>query len=213
MNKFKPIIKLIILSVLAGIMIAFGALCNLLALSLGYKLIGSLLFSFGLFFVILFELKLFTGMVAGACDMKPKEWYQLAVCFIFNAVGILLICLITKEIAISDKVIKQSISIMNNKLDAGWTNALFSSMLCGMLITISVKGYQKSKERNLSSDIAVMLPVVVFVYLGVDHSVANWVYIFLSSSFNLDILVYVLLTIIGNIIGGIFIPLCYKLIK
>ena len=73
----KPIIKLSILSFLAGIMIALGALCNLVALSLGEKFIGSLLFSFGLFFVFLFELKLFTGMVANAINMKAKEWYPV----------------------------------------------------------------------------------------------------------------------------------------
>ena len=49
----KPFIKLSILSFLAGIMIALGALCNLVALSVGEKFIGSLLFSFGLFFVFL----------------------------------------------------------------------------------------------------------------------------------------------------------------
>lgn len=212
-DAVKPFIKLSILSFLAGIMIALGALCNLVALSVGEKFIGSLLFSFGLFFVFLFELKLFTGMVANAINMKAKEWYQLAVCFVFNAIGIIFICALAKYSSIGDSIEIISRNIMDKKFDAGWQNALFSSMLCGMLITIAVIGYQRAKERNLSSNIAVMLPVVVFVYLGLDHSVANWAYIYLSASWSLEMVGYVLLTIIGNIIGGILIPICFKLIK
>ena len=209
----NSIIKLIILSFFAGIMIGFGALCNLVAVSLGYKFIGSLLFSFGLFFVILFELKLFTGMVANVIDMEVKYWYQLAICFVFNAFGIILISLLANYSNLHDSIVKVSTSIMDAKLNGGWTNALFSSILCGMLITISVKGYQKSKERNLSSNIAVMLPVIVFVYLGLDHCVANWAYIYLSSSWSIEVVGYVILTVIGNIIGGILLPIGFKFTK
>lgn len=212
-NTLKSIIKLVVLSFFAGVMIGFGALCNLVAVSLGYKFIGSLLFSFGLFFVILFELKLFTGMVANFVDMKVREWYQLAICFLVNALGIIFVCALAKYSNLQTSIISTSSSIMNTKLNGGWTNALFTSILCGMLITISVKGYQKSKERNLSSNITVMLPVIVFVYLGLDHSVANWAYIYLSSTWTIECLIYVLLTIIGNIIGGILLPLGFKLIK
>ena len=81
---YKSLIKLMTLSFLAGIMIAFGALCNLVALYYSEKFLGSLLFSFGLFFVFLFELKLFTGMVAKALEMKFKDWYQLFICFIVS---------------------------------------------------------------------------------------------------------------------------------
>ena len=102
---------------------------------------------------------------------------------------------------------------MNSKFDAGYFSAFFSSILCGMTITIAVKGYQNASSRNLSSNIAVILHVIVFVYLGLDHSVANWAYIYLSDSWSIQMLIYVLITIIGNLIGGIFIPLCYKLIK
>ena len=194
-------------------MIAFGALCNLVALNLNEKFLGSLLFSFGLFFVFMFELKLFTGMIANALEMKFKDWYQLLICFIFNALGIFFICLIAENTIIKDAIISRSISIMNSKFDAGYFSAFFSSILCGMTITIAVKGYQNASSRNLSSNIAVILPVIVFVYLGLDHSVANWAYIYLSDSWSIKMLIYVLITIIGNLIGGIFIPLCYKLIK
>ena len=93
-------LKLIVYSAFAGVCIGFAAILYLYGLSLApvvgiwEKTIAGLLFGFGLYFVIVMEYKLFTGMVARLVDMKPKEWFQLVVCYVFNTLAILVLALL-----------------------------------------------------------------------------------------------------------------------
>ena len=191
----------------------FGALGNLVAIANGEKLLGSIFFSFGLFFTVLFSLKMYTGMTYNLVKFKLRDWYKLVTCFIGNALGVFFICFLARHTTLGEDITLLSESIMANKFKVGYLNAFCSSILCGILIDVSIRSYSIAPSKGLSGSVGVMLPVIIYVYLGLDNSVANWNYIFLANSWTTECLIYVILTIIGNIIGGVFLSAGLKFIS
>jgi formate/nitrite transporter FocA (FNT family) len=211
--KIKDVILFILLGVFAGMAIAIGGTASLLASNLlaglWGKFVGALLFSLGMFTVISFGLKLFTGMVSGIPTMGAKNLWQLPVCFLANAAGVALFALIVRFSFIGDTLATQAQTLISGKLgDEYWAiKALCSAIACGILITFSVWAPRYAPEKTLSATVGVLLPIVVFVFCGFDHSVANVFYICLIGEFTWQALGYLALAIVGNVIGGVLFPL------
>ena len=212
-EKLRAFFSLCIISFFAGIMVSLGALGNLVAIANGNKLLGSVFFSFGLFFTVLFGLKMYTGMTYNLVKFKLRDWHKLVTCFILNALGVFFICFLAKYTTIGEEITELSKGIMANKFKIGYENAFCSSLLCGILIVISIKSYSIAPSKGLSGSIGVMLPVIIYVYLGLDNSVANWNYIFLANTWTTECLIYVILTVVGNIVGGIFLSAGLKFVN
>ena len=220
--KASDIIKLIVYSVFAGICIAFAAVLYLYASALAApgaleKAAGGLLFGFGLYFIIVMEYKLFTGMVAGLADMRPKEWFSLVVCYVFNTLGILAIVALFFAIDnnISRTVIEKAVSVTEGKLANNLFGSFISAVFCGMMITFAVKAHQPARNKGLSGTLCVLFPVLLFVYMGFEHCIANQAYIFLAvfGKANIDpsrLFVFALITALGNVAGGVIFPLLSK---
>ena len=93
----------VLLAVCSGLMIGIGGTASLLAQSLYAswgKLIGAILFSLGIYAIVTFEMKLFTGMVADIPKMPRKNLWTLPVCFIGNAIGVGLIALVVDAVVV-----------------------------------------------------------------------------------------------------------------
>jgi len=210
----REVLSFCLLSILSGVMIGIGGTASLLAnqtLASG-KLIGAILFSFGIYCIMIFEMKLFTGMISDMFDLGYKNYWQLAVCFLGNTIGVLLVGALVSFSPISNVEILGA-SIISQKLavDAWYLSALCSSALCGVLISLSVKSYLYTSKKGLSATLGVIFPIVVFAFCGFDHSVANMLYFYHLGEFSLKIVAYVLLTILGNVLGGITVPLIVKI--
>ena len=83
------IVVFCLMAVLSGCMLGIVGSASLLASSLlgaAGKVVGACLFSLGIYAIIIFEMKLFTGMVAGIPKMPVKDYWQLAVCFVCNMI-------------------------------------------------------------------------------------------------------------------------------
>jgi formate/nitrite transporter FocA (FNT family) len=211
--KLKDVISFILLGVFAGIAIAIGGTasllaCNLLA-GLWGKFVGAVLFSLGMYIVITYGLKLFTGMVSAIPTMGAKNVWQLPVCFIANAVGCAVFALIVRYSFIGESLAAQAQTIIDGKLgDEYWAiKTLLSAIACGMLITFSVWSPRFAPDKKLAATVGVMLPIVVFVFCGFDHSVADVFYLCLGSSLTWQTFGYIMLAIIGNTLGGVLFPL------
>jgi formate/nitrite transporter FocA (FNT family) len=217
--KIKDLAIFILLGVFAGLAISVGGTASLLANNLlagmWGKFVGALLFSLGMFVVITYGLKLFTGMVSGIPTMGAKNLWQLPVCFLANALGAAFFALIVRYSFIGDSLVAQAQAVVSSKLGAEYwaVKTLLSAIACGILITFSVWSPKYAGDKKLSASVGVLLPIVVFVFCGFDHSVANVFYICLYGSFGWQELSYLLLAIVGNIIGGVLFPLVALLIK
>ncbi len=216
MKKFikiskQELISFVLMAICSGLMIGIGGTASLWACNLfdtWGKIIGAILFSLGIFEIVTFEMKLFTGMVAGIPTMGIKNAWRLPVCFIGNVIGVAFIALLVYFTPLADIVIFQSEMLVANKLGASnWGMSAFcSGILCGALITLSVWSVKYSPKKGLDATLGVTFPIIVFAFCGFDHSVANVLYFFFNGEFSWKILGYETLCIVGNIVGGVILP-------
>ena len=217
LKKFEKMTKLevivfCLMAVASGCVIGIGGTASLLANALlgdWGRLIGGCLFSLGIFAIVTFEMKLFTGMVADIPTLGLKNAWRLPVCFLGNALGVAITALFAYYSPISQTVVAQGALTIANKLGAeNWAiRALCSSILCGALITLSVKSVKFAPKKGLSPTVGVIFPIIVFAFCGFDHSVANMLYFYYASTISWQVVGYVLLTVLGNILGGVTLPL------
>ena len=206
------IVVFCLMAVLSGCMLGIVGSASLLASSLlgvAGKVVGACLFSLGIYAIIIFEMKLFTGMVAGIPKMPVKDYWQLAVCFVCNMIGVGIVALIVAGTPLAESVIPQGQSVIEAKFAVdNWALSSFcSSILCGALITMSVWSPKFAPQKNVCASIGVLLPIIVFVFCGFDHSVANMLYFYFFGEVSGRVVGYILLSILGNIVGGIVLPL------
>ncbi len=207
----QELVLFILMSICSGIMIGIGGTASLLSLAtfgVWGKIIGSVLFSLGIYAILTYEMRLFTGMVASIPKIGLKNSWRLPVCFLGNAIGVAIIALIVCWTPLSSTVVAQSKIIIANKLNAeNWAlSAIGSGILCGILITLSVWSVKHCPRKGLSATFGVTFPIVVFAFCGFDHSVANLLYFLLSGTFSWTAFAYELCCILGNVLGGVILP-------
>ena len=217
-KQILDVVVFVLLAILSGFMIGMGGTASLYAQHLygtWGKLIGAILFSLGIFAILTFQMKLFTGMVAGIPDMKKKDLWQLPVCFLGNAIGVAIVALLVSTTPLAETTIPLGAQAIAGKLrQDNWAlSSLCSSIFCGMLITLSVWSVNYVPEKGLSATVGVMLPIIFFAFCGFDHSVANMLYFYYLGELSWRVVGYIALSILGNILGGIALPLVVKLKK
>ena len=210
------VIYFLLMAFSSGIVIGIGGVASLLANNIygtAGKLIGAALFTVGIYSIVMFEMKLFTGMVASIPKMGAKNMWQLPACFFGNIIGVAVVALLAYFSPVKDYAIPQAQALMQGKLqvDFWYLRAFCSSILCGALITLSVWSVKYAPKKSLSASVGVIFPIIVFAFCGFDHSVANMLYIYYLGSWSWKIIPYCLLSIAGNIVGGIVLPLIYLL--
>ena len=216
----KPLVKMTkiellvfsIMAIFSGLTIGIGGAASQLAISLfenAGKLIGACLFSLGIFAIVTFEMRLFTGMVADIPTMGIKNTWKLLICFLGNTIGVVIMAGILYFSPIADKIIPVAQNLISAKLYVeNWAiKVLCSAIPCGALITFSVWSVKYAPKKGLSPTVGVLFPIIVFAFCGFDHSVANMLYLCFLGEFSWRVLGYICLGILGNIIGGVLLPL------
>lgn len=185
------IVKMLLLGILAGAFIAFGAEASSLAAhnitATGLqRLIMGCVFPVGLIMVVLLGAELFTGncmMVAALTDRRIgigrllRNW---VVVYVGNLVGALIVVGLvnaTGQLGYSENglaVLTMKIAATKTGLDFG--AAFCGGILCNVLVCIAVLLAMASK--NVIGKIAgIWFPIMAFVLSGFEHSIANMYYI------------------------------------
>ncbi len=226
-----PVLQLLVLGMLAGAFIAFGAMFYTLVItdsSLGFgptRFLGGLVFSLGLILVVIAGAELFTGnnLIVIAWAQKDVTTAQLLrnwlIVYVANFIGAMLSALAvlfsgTLELA-NGAVTTTAEGIVQHKMNLDFITALFSGILCNALVCLAV--WLSMASRRVSGKIlAIIFPISAFVALGFEHSIAN-IYFFglfvLQSDTGVgvpDLLANLIPVTLGNIIGGsCFVALVY----
>lgn len=193
----------------AGFLIGLAGALFLVARSNGYKFLPALVFPVGLFLICVFKLDLYTGKIGFVFDRsKGLKIDDLVLMLISNAVGAIVFGLVftaifsgNAPIAAEAKAVARSKFIDLTLLNMGVT--LLKSALCGMLVYIGVFMFGQ-RDNFVAKTISLWIPIAVFVYLGLDHSIANMFYLSAMFSFSLNGAVMILVAIVGNSLGAIF---------
>lgn len=225
-------LSVFIKGILAGICISIGGfLCLKANIAANSKVLGAFLFPIGLILICNFGYFLYTGKICYLFENKEETYLRkilnLLIGLIGNLVGCLVVALLLRFINksyISEASTFQAWysanaqlfinlkSTVSSKLSYSWYEMIVLSAFCGMLVYIAVEGF-KTIEHHIGKYIVLILAIAGFIICGFEHSVANMFYYFLSGTFTLKAFLSLLLCVIGNSIGGLFIPSLKMLIK
>lgn len=196
-------------SVLAGIMIGIG---GTIYLSLDNKVVGASLFGIGLFTIVVYGFNLYTGKIGYLVDnFNFKYIKMLVITLIGNFIGTFLVGYILKFTRIYSLIHDKAKLLVNVKLDDSLISILILAFFCGILMYLAVNTYKENKD--ISKYLGVFLGVIVFILCGFEHCIANMYYFSVANAWNVNALLYLLIMILGNSLGGMLIPLCNKVIK
>jgi formate transporter len=194
MNHQHVFIKAIMAGVFIGI-------AGLIYLSVDNKVLGAILFSFGLLMVVTKGYYLYTGKVGYAVPYEKGYFVILLKTLLGNMLGIVTVGVLFRFSGM-DTVIEQANTILAGKLSYLWYETLILSIFCGMMMYVGVEGYRKM-EIPLMKILIVIFAVVIFILAKFEHSIANMLYLAISTTFSAKGILYVSIWIIGNAIGGI----------
>jgi formate/nitrite transporter FocA (FNT family) len=185
-----------ILSILAGLMIAVGGVINL---SVGGAL-GAFMFSLGLLTVLIFKLELFTGKAGllATNEMKIGKLSEIWVGnFIGTAIVAILLTLTPKGVDLFEKA-TQIVAIRN--ANDFYTNFVYGGF-CGLMMYLAVSSYALGGLNPVYA----ILPVAAFILCGFNHCVADMFYLNIGSTALGDYF-SLIPTTLGNIYGCCLIP-------
>ena len=195
--------QLMLRGIFAGLMIGIG--CTVY-LACPDKLVGALLFSSGLFFILSFGGALLTGM----CGLKTP-WKTLAAVLGLNGLGTLIAGALSWP---SMRLAEPAATVVMNKLAANPLSWLTNGILCGILMYLAVMGYKRAKDtpHALAS---VLYAIPVFIVAGFEHSIADLGYLALAVPALgvgdiVRMLGMILVVVAGNVIGSKALRICLE---
>jgi formate/nitrite transporter len=220
-------LKLLVLGFLAGAYIAFG---GTVAIATGKgitapeltglsKLIFGGTFPVGLMLVIIAGSELFTGntaLVPPGCYKGMSKWSGLAknwaLVFVGNFIGSVFVAYLCAGAGIfaKDPFLSAVQGIANGKVNLSFAQAFWRGIGCNWLVCLAV--WLAVAAEDISGKIlAIWFPIMAFVAIGFEHSIANMYFIPLgifhgasqanwANMFTANLLPVT----IGNIIGGSF---------
>lgn len=232
--------KLSILSILAGAYIAFG---GTLSLIVGYgfpeatadnpslqRILSGFMFPIGLILVVILGAELFTGnnalLIPAYMQRKYKMWDVMknwGLVYLGNFVGAVTFtylfvyeCGLTANSPYMDAVVK----IAENKVcTMSWLTVFLKGIGANWCVCLAV-WLALSSKSFVGKMIGCWLPVMAFVALGYEHSIANMFYIpagvFEGAQISLyDAIINSFIpATIGNIVGGaVFVGMAYAYIN
>lgn len=184
----------LIKAVYAGFMIGLG---GVVYLSLENKIVGSLLFSFGLLTIVNQGFFLYTGKIGFA---KTKEdFMRIPVIIAGNFIGTGIVALMCRLAGMQIS----SEAICAAKLSKAPVPVFILSVFCGILMYLAIDNFNKCKNH-----LFVIAPVMIFILSGFEHSVANMFYFSLAGMWNPASAAYLILMILGNGIGAKIFDVC-----
>lgn len=225
----KKYLVLLVSSLAAGIFIGLGGLLYIVArtyvatinVDLSY-LLGAVLFSIGLLLVCVLGAKLYTGQIGFVIPNAHKFLaLDLIIMLLMNLLGASLVGLLSYPIFYNNDAFMSIATNVassryifyfdNQSLGETWYKAFISALFCGFFVFMAVYLYRKF-DKWFPKIFFIVFCVTAFVYLGMEHCIANAFYFALTlfAGDALAITCNLLLVILGNSIGSI---LTYLLVK
>ena len=221
----KPLFKLMLLGIFGGAFIALGGAGNIISGSTLVKtdpglakFVGACVFPVGLIMVVIFGSELFTSncLLSVAYTNKKISFTQLirniVTVYLFNYVGSFIVSYITvKGGSFNPDSLAYLQNIANHKIHADAYSLFIKGILCNVLVCGAVLLSFTSKD-TIGKLVGAWLPIMLFVLIGYDHSIANMFYLtaakFVDSSIQVSSILYNLFYVtLGNILGGVAIGL------
>jgi formate/nitrite transporter len=188
-----PLGKMFVLGMLAGVYIGFG--CQLMitvtqdlaSISLGLsQLLGGAVFSVGLMLVVIAGAELFTGnclmtipLCSGEIDWRglTGNWIIVYISNFIRSVLLASIVFLSGLYSMGNYAVGvRAISIANMKVNLPFIQALMRGIGCNWLVCLAV-WLANSSDTVTGKILSCIFPIMAFVAIGFEHSVANMYFI------------------------------------
>ena len=213
------IIKIILRSIIAGIFIALGGMCNLMLISVNQPYFGALSFSIGLLLVCFLDVDLFTGKVGFIFENNLKYFRNIFIMILGNTIGALAVGLLFSKCLVFSNSFDYN-AFINNKFFNVFNfdyNVLISflirSAFAGIFVFLAVKAF-KELNNDLLKAIMIIMSISAMVLTKSEHSIANLFYLgacinYIKLDF-LSIFLNLTLNMLFNALGSIIIWTLFK---
>lgn len=171
-------------------------------------LAGAFLFSLGLFTIYTFGLSLYTGKVCYIPNKKPKYLLEVLVVYLGNVVGTVGFGYMLRGTKLV-KLVAPVQTIVAAKLSDTLYSTFVMAVLCGVMMCIAVLGYQMVSD-GAGKLFVLVLPIMVFILAGFEHSIADLFYFSLADSWGAQAVLYSVVIALGNLVGGGLLPLLVR---
>ncbi len=199
MNRW---IKDLALSALAGMSVALG---GVVFLSCESKVVGSMLFSIGLFMVCSFGFNLFTGKVCYCAGNPPAYIAWLGLVWIGNLIGAQLTAWAVGMTRIGPALTEKAAALSAVKTGDGFVSLFILGIFCNMMIYVGVESY-KSIPYEMGKYVGMVLCIMVFILSGFEHCVADMFYFAMGKAWSAESITALIVITLGNSLGGLTIP-------
>lgn len=208
MNVLKKNINILFKGIYAGMMIGIG---GTVYLSISNSIIGAIFFSVGLLTICIYKMNLYTGMIGYIIENKLNYIVTLLLTLIGNFIGTMITSLLVLNTRIANISVRAK-EISAIKINDNYLSIFILSIFCGMLMYIAVNTFKKGKD-SIVRYLAIFICVIVFILSGFEHCIANMYYISLAKLWSLKAVLSMLIMILGNSVGSIFIAIFNNKIK
>ena len=206
--KFMKNINILFKGIYAGMMIGIG---GTVYLSISNSIIGAIFFSVGLLTICIYKMNLYTGMIGYIIENKLNYIVTLLLTLIGNFIGTMITSLLVLNTRIASISVRAK-EISAIKINDNYLSIFILSIFCGMLMYIAVNTFKKEKD-SIVRYLAIFICVIVFILSGFEHCIANMYYISLAKLWSLKAVLSMLIMILGNSVGSIFIAIFNNKIK
>lgn len=228
-----PLLRMFVLAMLAGLFIGLGGTFMLLVKSdanLGFaasSVVGGIVFSLGLFSVVVAGAELFTGnclMIIGLLSGKYgisamlRNWVVVWIGNLCGSVILALILHLANFGGLGGGAVGQAmVNVAATKAGLSWSVAFFRGVMCNILVCLGV-WISFAAKSVADKFFSVTLPVAAFVACGFEHCIANMFFLPMGllaqgAGFNvagtdvsalnaMGILSNISASTLGNIVGG-----------
>lgn len=208
MNALKKNINILFKGIYAGMMIGIG---GTVYLSISNSIIGAIFFSVGLLTICIYKMNLYTGMIGYIIENKLNYIVTLLLTLIGNFIGTMITSLLVLNTRIANLSVRAK-EISAIKINDNYLSIFILSIFCGMLMYIAVNTFKKGKD-SIVRYLAIFICVIIFILSGFEHCIANMYYISLAKLWSLKAVLSMLIMILGNSVGSIFIAIFNNKIK
>ena len=186
--------RILMSGILAGICVSIG---GCVYLNISNNIIAAIFFSIALLMVCYLELHLYTGKIGFIINNHNKkdlaDLADLGLMLIGNIVGT--ICMGLLPLNIDSQKIE---NIITNKMALSIPLIFINAIMCGVLMYIAVYIYKHS-----NSIVGILFCIPTFILCGFEHVIADCYYFVASRTINLDSMIFLFITLLGNTVGSI----------
>lgn len=189
-------------SVAGGVCIGLG---GVVYLSCGQPAVGAFLFSLGLLTIYTFDLNLYTGKVCYIPEKGARCLPELLMVLAGNTVGTVGLGFLLGATKLK-RLMPHTQQLVAQKLSDTLPSTVVMAVLCGLMMSIAVLGFHRVKD-GVGRYLILILPVMVFILSGFEHSIADLFYISFARAWSPKAALYLAVIAAGNLLGGVLLPM------